>query len=297
MPGIFYTPISRKRFLGGSAALLGSLLAGQRHTLGAEEPQTAHLALLSDTHLPADSTNEYRGFRPVENLRKVVPDLVAAKPQAAILNGDAARLTGEYEDYLALKGLLQPLAEQAPIHIGMGNHDDRKNFFRVFKQKQNEPALVNGKHVSVFELGGTRFVVLDSLLYVNQVAGLLGQAQRKWLTDFLVQADDRPIVFFFHHTLGDGDGDLLDFERVYRIMKPYRQVKAIFYGHSHAYSVAQRDHIYLINQPATGYNFSDAQPVGWLDAKFTPQGVGLTLHAIGGNLEENGQTKQIEWAT
>src|SRR5690606_33357489 len=104
-------------------------------------------------------------------------------------------------------------------------------------------------------------------------------------------------VFFLHHTLGDGDGDLLDFEQVFQIMKPYRQVKAIFYGHSHAYSIAQRDHIYLINQPAVGYNFSDAQPVGWLDAKFSPQGVGLTLHAIGGNLEEDGQTKQIEWAT
>jgi len=167
MPGIFHTPMSRKRFFGTSTAIVGGLLAANRRVLADDAPGTAHLALLSDTHIPADATNEYRGFRPVDNLQKVVPQVVASKPQAAILNGDAARLTGEHEDYVALKSLLQPIASSAPIHIGLGNHDDRKNFFQVFKQKEDDEALVNGKHVSIFELAGTRFVVLDSLLYVE----------------------------------------------------------------------------------------------------------------------------------
>ncbi len=295
MPGVFHTPINRKRFLQTSSAITGSLLAST-HRANASDADQAHIALFSDTHTPADASNEYRGFRPVENLKQIVPAVVATKPQAAIINGDAARLTGEHEDYVALKGLLAPLAEQAPVHIGLGNHDDRKNFFQVFQQRETSKADVNGKHVSLFEIGGTRFVVLDSLLYVNKVAGLLGKAQRNWLSKFLKEEDDRPVVFFVHHSLGDGDGDLLDFERVFQMMKPHRKVKAIFYGHSHVYKVDQRDHIYLVNQPAIGYNFNDSQPVGWLDAVFTPTGVDMTLNAIGGNSSDNGKTTNLKWA-
>ena len=139
-------------------------------------------------------------------------------------------------------------------------------------------------------------MVVDSLLYVDKVAGLVGKEQRNWLAKHLQESPDRPTVFFVHHSLGDGDGDLLDFNRVFEIMKPHRKVKAIFYGHSHRYHVEQRDHIYLINQPAIGYNFNDAQPVGWLDAKFTRKGVALKLHAIGGNVADHGKTTEVAWA-
>jgi Icc protein len=300
MPGIFDTPLSRRKFLAASMAAAGSAYAGRGWADDAS-PQAARLALLSDTHIPANTPDGYRGFIPADNLNLVVPQVVAAGSHAAIINGDAARLTGEHEDYVVLKALLQPMADQMPIHIGLGNHDNRDNFFQNFDQFQideqptNRTPLVADKHVSLFELFGTRFVVLDSLLYVNQVAGLLGQQQREWLARFLDEPDDRPIVFFVHHTLGDGDGDLLDFDRVFRIMQPHRKVKAIFYGHSHEYRIDQREHIYLINQPAVGYNFSDDEPVGWLDASFTPQGVDLTLHAVGGNVENDGEVKNVVW--
>ena len=75
-----------------------------------------------------------------------------------------------------------------------------------------------------------------------------------------------------HHTLGEGDGDLLDTDRFFQILKPHRQVKAIFYGHSHVYEYGFREGKHLINLPAVGYNFSDAQPVGWLDARFHRRG-------------------------
>lgn len=296
MPGIFDTPISRRNFLVASAAAASSLYsAGSIASADDAAARVACLALLSDTHIPAVSPDGYRGFVPADNLREIVPQIVSAQPQAAILNGDAARLTGEHDDYVVLKEILQPVAEQVPIHIGLGNHDNRTNFFQVFEQAQDRVELVQNKHVSLFELHGTRFVVLDSLLYVNQVAGLLGKLQREWLARFLEESDDRPVVFFVHHTLGDGDGDLLDFDRVFQLMQPYRKVKAIFYGHSHVYQIEQREHVFLINQPAIGYNFSDAQPDGWLDSSFTPMGVDLTLHAIGGNREHDGETTDIVW--
>ena len=69
--------------------------------------------------------------------------------------------------------------------------------------------------------------------------------------------------------------------RGFEIVRPHRQVKAIFYGHSHVWELDHRQHLQLINLPAIGYNFRDQDPVGWVDARFHRQGVDLTLHAFG----------------
>src|SRR5437773_5222942 len=136
MPGIFHQPVNRRKFLGSSAKAL-ALLALARRTVavGQEAPEAAkpvRMALLSDTHVPADSKNEYRKFNPWENLKTVVPQVVESRPEGVILNGDAARLTGELSDYEAVKQLLAPVAGRAPIYIDLGNHDNRENFFKVF---------------------------------------------------------------------------------------------------------------------------------------------------------------------
>jgi hypothetical protein len=45
-----------------------------------------------------------------------------------------------------------------------------------------------------------------------------------------------------------------------------------------------------------GYNFADSQPVGWVDARFSIDGGEFTLHAIGGKLDGDGQTKSLAWS-
>ncbi len=102
-------------------------------------------------------------------------------------------------------------------------------------------------------------------------------------------------MLFVHHTLGDGDGELLDVQRLFELVRPQRKVKAIFYGHSHKYAFSQEEGIHLINIPAVGYNFSDEEPVGWVDAFFTPQGADLKLNAFGGNRAGDGKTKSLTW--
>ena len=299
MPGIFYQPVNRREFLGHSArALILLALSKQTHVLGqgaADAEKPVHLALLSDTHVPADSKNEYRKFLPWENLKTVVPQVIESRPEGVILNGDAARLTGELADYEAVKQLLTPLAEQAPVYIGLGNHDDRDNFFKVFDHPSGNRQKVAGKHVLLIERPSMRLILLDSLFYVNKAAGLLGKAQRDWLARYLEESDVRPTVIFVHHTLGDGDGDLLDVERLFRLTRPHKTVKAIIYGHSHKYAFSQEDGIHLINIPAVGYNFSDEEPVGWVDAVFAAKGVELKLRAFAGNRADDGKTRSLTW--
>ena len=299
MPGIFHRPVNRRKFLSHSTRAL-ALLALSKHAglLGqeaADGEKTVHLALLSDTHVPADSKNEYRKFLPWDNLKTVVPQVIESRPECVILNGDAARLTGELADYEAVKHLLAPLAERAPVYIGLGNHDDRDNFFKVFDQPSGNRQKVAGKHVLLIERPAVRLVLLDSLLYVNKTAGLLGKSQRDWLARYLETSDSRPAVLFVHHTLGDGDGDLLDVERLFQLARPHKAVKAIIYGHSHKYAFTQEDGIHLVNIPAVGYNFSDDEPVGWVDAVLTAKGADLKLRAVGGNRAADGKSRSLTW--
>lgn len=296
MPGFYCNAISRKQFLQQMTVAAATPFLSS-YSFAHEAGESAKFALHSDTHTPMNQEESYRGFFPTKNLADIVPAVIASKPQGVIINGDAARLVGFKGDYVRLKDLLSPVARTTPIFIGLGNHDHRDNFQDIFSDQLNEAERQKGisKHVSVIETQPVRIIVLDSLLYVDKVAGLLGKEQRGWLTRFLSEADERPTVLFIHHTLGDGDGDLLDADRLFRLLKPHPNVKAIFYGHSHRYEVSKRQQIQLINLPAVGYNFSDDQPVGWVESEFSRSGVRMTLHAIGGNQQGDGKSMVVEW--
>lgn len=269
-------------------------LAGGAALLRAEEPEM-HWALLSDTHIPENQEDSYRGFRPVDNLRKAVPMVLEAKPQGVLICGDAARLKGLPGDYRMLKSLLDPLSSRMPVAIALGNHDDRKNFLDVFGGSQPGTQKVKNRHVLVIEGPALRFIVLDSLIMPDFTPGLLGKDQRTWLAQFLDTAAPLPTVLFMHHTPDDSDSALLDMPRLMDIIRGRNMVKAVVFGHSHRYAHLVWDGIQMINLPALGYNFNDSEPVGWVDAVFSDRGASLTLHALGGNTERDGKTVVLAW--
>jgi len=298
MAEIFFKPMNRRSFIQTGLAAFGTLVTlnsgCSTGSMKADEKQV-NLALLADTHIPADVENNYRGFYPYRNLEKTVPDIVAASPDGVFIAGDLARLTGEPGDYANLKKLLSPAAEQTPVFMALGNHDNRENFLTVFDETLGEKPPVKGKHVTIVEKAPVRIIMLDSLLYVNKVPGLLGKSQRQWLDNYLKECDDTPTILCFHHTLSDGDGDLLDVPRLFRMIRPIRKVKAIVYGHSHVYGYSEFEGIHLINLPAVGYNFSDNDPIGWVQARLTSRGGDFVLHAVAGNKEHDGSTTRLTW--
>ena len=259
------------------------------------EKKKAHIALLSDTHIPVDKSNSYRGFYPYKSLQKAVPQVISSKPNATIISGDLARLEGFMGDYKNLEMLLNPLADKMPVALALGNHDNRDNFELVFSKPGGHKQDVKGKHVVVMEHGPVRIIILDSLLYVNRVAGLLGKAQRQWLQSFLQSSDNKPTFLVVHHAPTDNDNDLLDMEQLFRTIKNETKVKALFYGHSHAYKISNQDGIHLINLPAVAYNFNDNEPIGWVDTQLSKTGGLFTLKTIGGNETRNGETKELVW--
>lgn len=301
MAEIFYKLMNRRNFIKAGLGALGTVVAFNAGCSPAlmkkAKEEEVRWALLSDTHIPEDVNNNYRGFYPYQNLQKVVPDIISVLPDGVAITGDLARLSGQPGDYANLKKLLEPIAEKRPVFLALGNHDDRENFIKVFEKTSGEKQPVKGKHVIVADKPPVRFIILDSLLYVNKVPGLLGKAQRQWLANYLTECDDTPTILCFHHTLEDGDGDLLDLPRLYSAIKSIRKVKAIVYGHSHEYKFSEFEGIHLINIPAVGYNFNDVEPVGWVEAALTTKGGRFKLHAIAGNTDSDQSLTKLAWRT
>jgi len=298
MVEILHKSISRRNFIKGGLATVGALAAlGTSGCLSTYKcgREPTRWAFLADTHIPEDTSDSYRGFYPHQNLQKVVSTLLCDLPDGVVIAGDLARLEGRLNDYVNLRRLLRPLAEKVPVFMALGNHDDRRNFLHVFDELAGEKQPVADKHVVVLDRPSIRLIILDSLLYVNKAPGLLGKTQRQWLHEYLKECDDTATILCFHHTLGDGDGDLLDVARLFTIIRPIRKVKAIVYGHSHTYGFSEFEGIHLINVPATGYNFSDGEPVGWVEARLTARGGDFTLHAIGGNMRKDGTVRRLIW--
>ena len=115
---VFERPIPRRALLikagvaglGASLALAGSSTAPRRKDRATAG--SVHLALLSDTHIPEDTNDSYRGFYPYQNLQQITRELISNRPDAVVITGDLARLSGQVGDYRNLERLLSPLARQ-----------------------------------------------------------------------------------------------------------------------------------------------------------------------------------------
>ncbi len=199
---------------------------------------------------------------------------------------------GDYENF---HKLLTPVLGKRPTYLALGNHDNRAVFLDVFEDRAGQAQPIKDKHVVTVEAGPVRFILLDSLVATNQTPGLLGKAQRSWLQSYLQNSDDKPVILFFHHTLGDGDGDLLDVLWLFELDQADQE------GQSHRLrpfprvQTSELEGIHLINLPSTAYNFNDKEPLGWIEARLTADGGEFILHAIAGNTQLDGRIEGLRW--
>jgi Icc protein len=288
--------VNRRQFLSLGLALAGGVVAMEPRSGRAEtvkdRKDMVRWAWLSDTHIAADPGNRFRGFYPHRNFRAALSHITSNLPDGMVITGDIARSRGDSDAYDHVRSMLAPIAEKRPIYLGVGNHDNRRNFLEAFESADENGEAVKDKHVVTAMAGPVRMIVLDSLLFTNVFGGMIGREQRTWLETYLHVCDDTPTIIFLHHT---PRADLLDNRRLFEILAPCTKVKAVVYGHSHKYEILESDGLKLINLPAVGYNFTNAQPVGWVEARLTRAGGEFVLHAVGGNPRKDGRTTMVRW--
>jgi hypothetical protein len=299
---IHLPPISRRRFLAGSAAALAGGLSARVGWADAPSSDPHFFALISDIHVAADPKEVNRGVTMTDNFRRIADEITALKikPAAAIINGDCAYLHGLKEDYRQLARLLDPLSKAGlPLHLGMGNHDDRESFADVLTALRPEHPPVSGRFASMIAAERANWFLLDTLRKTNDTPGELGDKQRDWLANALDAKADKPALVLCHHNpafeLAELTGGLTDTEQLFKVLSPRKHVKALIFGHTHDWRLTERDGIHLINLPPTAYVFVPSRPNGWVSAHLQEDRMTLTLHALDKNHPEANKTHDLKW--
>jgi Icc protein len=234
----------RSSFQGAAAVALSSRFAFS------QSAQETRWALLSDTHISADKADQYRGFHPHANLTQALAQVETGNFDCVLVNGDLARSEGQPGDYEMFREHVASVTEKHPLAIALGNHDDRKNARAALASINGDIQHVEKKLVTAIDTQFATFLLLDSLMVTNIAAGQLGTSQRKWLAEYLEQYRSKPIVIFVHHNLDpDDDAALVDSGQLLQIVRPARNVKAIFYGHTHAWAHTSLAGLHLVNIP------------------------------------------------
>lgn len=294
-------PLNRRRFLAGAAALGSSLLL-PAHWAEAKDIDPDHWVLFSDPHIAENPAEISRKVNMAEHFRRAVTEVLALekRPAGLLVNGDCAYNKGLAGDYATFSGLLKPLsAAGIPLHLTLGNHDDRANFRAGLKGEGGAKSLLESKQVSIIEGKRANWFVLDSLDLPMVTPGKLGDEQRAWLAKALDARKEKPAIVAVHHNLEFGTPEkasgLLDTKELFELLYPRKHVKALIYGHTHHWDVRAPGGLNLINLPPVGYVFKDGDPSGWVDMHLTDKGARLELRSMDPKHPAHGEVKELKW--
>jgi len=188
---------------------------------------------LSDLHLVAPGM-ALHGLDPHEGLRRCVAHIRARHADAAfaVLTGDITH-GGEPAGYDAARDILADLP--MPLHITIGNHDDRAAFRAAFPQV---PVSEGGFVQQAFDTPEGRFIVLDTHTPGRAEGGLCAQ-RLAWLEQRLWESQG-PVFLCLHHPpfhVGLGRMDrirLLDGDALLDALRPHLgRIRHLFVGHLH----------------------------------------------------------------
>jgi 3',5'-cyclic AMP phosphodiesterase CpdA len=298
---VYLPPVSRRRFLKGSLAASALMVAGGCATRGSNADGTSW-ALLSDIHIAADPALIHSNVNMTRNLQTVSQEVLAwPEPvSGALINGDLAYNSGEAADYAAILGLLRPMRERGlPIHLALGNHDQREHFWAALPKEKSMDARLPARQTAIVRTPYANWFVLDSLITTLTIPGRLGDAQRAWLIRALDQNTDKSALVAIHHNpIGGGADDhaLEDTAELLAILRPRRHVKAYFFGHTHRWGVSQDESgLCLVNFPPVAYLFEPGRPNGWVHATLQPEGARLELRCLDRAHKDHGQVVNLAW--
>lgn len=298
---IHLLPDSRRAFLrrtliaGAGLALAPQLSAAMRRT------DANSWALLADTHISADPAAVKSKVVMADHLKAAAREIAGLprRTSGVFVVGDCALSSGELGEYEQLTRLLDPVRDCGlPIHLALGNHDQRDNFRAVLDANPITCRPVADKQVALVQSQSVNWFMLDSLEKTLQTPGSIGADQLKWLAETLDANRKKPAVLLIHHNPGEDKkiAGLKDSGALLEIIRPRRQVKAWFFGHTHNWKVSQDESgLHLVNLPPVAYVFREGDPSGWIHATTRHDGMKLELRSINPAHRAHGQIVDLKW--
>ncbi|WP_251977461.1 metallophosphoesterase [Salinicola avicenniae] len=202
------------------------------------------LIQVTDCHLLADPKGRSRKGYPLHQLRAVLAQARALRPDMLLVTGDIA----EDETSAAYRHAYHALAEVgAPWFWLPGNHDQPE------LMDEWQPCL------DELDLGAWRVLLLNTRLS-GQPGGEVGREQLQQLAEQL-ERDERPTLIALHHPpvpVGsvwmDAIG-LADRDALWQTLAPYPQVRALLCGHIHQAFAAWEGMVAVYGCPSTSDQF------------------------------------------
>lgn len=296
---IHLPPISRREFLLRTALVTAGLALSPR-LIAAEKPADENFwALFSDAHVAADRTLVHNNVNMADHLDAVVREVAAlpTQPAGIFVNGDCAYNSGEIADYGTFARSLEPL-RQIPIHLTLGNHDNREHFWDALAMEKAAKRPVADKQALMVSGAQVNWFVLDSLDQTLATPGVLGKAQLDWLGTALDANASKPAIVMLHHNPGMTQNvpGLKDTADLLEVIRPRKQVKAYFCGHTHVWSLTKDESgIHFINLPPTSYLFKEGNPSGWVRATAASDGMKLELRCLDVKHPKHGEVNELKW--
>ena len=196
------------------------------------------IIVFTDIHFSVEHLE--RKINPVERLE-------AGLHHAARYNGDASHIIitgdlthhGDVPSYELLRDTLKKY--DLPLHLMVGNHDNRENFLSVFP---DTPANTNGHVQQTIDVANHRLILLDTLDgppydYPLSHRGMLCKKRLGWLDEQLSTAGGRNCIIFMHHhphNIGFRAMDtikLANGDAFYEVIEAHGNTQHIFCGHVH----------------------------------------------------------------
>jgi 3',5'-cyclic-AMP phosphodiesterase len=288
--------VSRRDFVRWSLAFGAAVAMPRKWIAAAPSPTSDHLALLSDVHV-SGGIDGSMGRRLSVAVKQVLA--LPKPPQQVLVAGDCAFLKGKARDYQEYVRRMQPLIDAGlPLHMTIGNHDDRERFWEAVPREQTDASLNLRRQSMVVSAQHANWFLLDSLNKTNSSPGELGRDQLEWLSAELDARAEKPALLMLHHdpVRNGKTGSLRDSEQLLAITRARRHVKALFFGHTHVWNVAQdRSGIHLVNLPATGYTLFMRSFIGWVSCQVHGDGAVLKVHTLDPEARENGRIVRLAW--
>lgn len=159
---------------------------------------TVKIALVTDFHYGFPESEEMEGYAdPV--LREIVSDINSFSPDFVVGLGDFIQHSDAETDIDRLRNISEIFSGlETDFYAVPGNHDivsiDKQQFIESLGPE-------NGSTYFDFEMGGNRFIFLDTTHRnpdLDSVGGLMGRDQREWLRGRLNQ---KRTFVFSHHLL------------------------------------------------------------------------------------------------
>ena len=187
---------------------------------------------ITDIHLTTEGKS-ILGRDPNLNFQNVLNHINENQYDAEviIITGDLSDW-GETSDYLRLKNIIEK--NKIPIHLCIGNHDDRANFLSVFPTLSDK----NGFIQNVVKLSKGSAILLDTWGPETH-AGHFCMKRKDWLRETLSTVD-KDVFLFLHHNIVDtkikpvDQIKLLDTSLLREVCNEFKdKIRFIFHGHCH----------------------------------------------------------------